>query len=198
MDKEKLNLIKARKTGLDIQIIDKILPKVTCETIVNWIENGTIEMTDCRDGEFINQFKGSLDNHKSLIDYIWKVVKPLVPKIKGKKAIGINEHLAVVKYLPGGFIRSHQDYTYTKVSNNSETEYTISIYLNESFTGGKTRFYTTNKQKNILNVTPKTGKAIIFRQGEGKVGVRHAGATVKIGIKYVLRASVLFKNLKNK
>jgi len=192
MDKEKLNLIRARKAGLDIQVIDRILPPITCETIINWIENGTIELTDCRDGEFINQFKGSLDKHVSLIDYIWKIAKPIAPKIKGKKAIGINPHLAVIKYLPGGFIRHHQDYTYTNVADRTETEYTIHIFLNDNFTGGKTRFYN-NKKKNVLSVVPKTGKGIMFRQGEGKIGIWHAGSTVKTGIKYGLRASILYK-----
>lgn len=81
-------------------------------------------------------------------------------------------------------------------TNEERSVYTIMIYLNEDFRGGKTKFFTTTDQKTFKDVRifyffiddeaatvfPNTGKALIFNHD-----VWHEGEQISEGVKYILR-----------
>jgi hypothetical protein len=77
------------------------------------------------------------------------------------------------------------------------------IYLNEDFTGGSTNFirddqelqwdekegrYSAEEKKVMEKVKPETGMAIIFNHK-----ILHEGATVKEGLKYILRTEAMYQ-----
>ena len=87
------------------------------------------------------------------------------------------------KYFPDGYLYPHVDGT---CDNQQETSiYTINIYLNHNLKGGETVFLDDN-DGSIMSITPKAGRAIIFRQD-----LRHQGNVVTNGFKYILRSDLM-------
>jgi len=102
------------------------------------------------------------------------------------------EPLQVVKYDPGGFYKEHHDaccddseVCKTFVENGGQRNLTVLIYLNDSFTGGATRFPKLNK-----DYKPPKYAALIFRPLEEN-GNRchplalHQGLPIESGVKYI-------------
>lgn len=98
----------------------------------------------------------------------------------GWQPIGLNERFRYYRYDVGQAFRWHHDGAF--IRNASEQSLlTFMVYLNESFSGGATEFEQTQ-------VVPRVGDALIFRHG-----LRHQGAEVTRGTKYVLRSDVMFR-----
>ena len=102
------------------------------------------------------------------------------------------EALQVVKYDPGGYYKEHHDaccddaeVCKTFVENGGQRNLTVLIYLNDSFTGGATRFPRLNK-----DYKPPKYSALIFRPLEEN-GSRchplalHQGLPIESGVKYI-------------
>ena len=70
------------------------------------------------------------------------------------------------------------------------------LYLNEAdedswLEGGATRFHALDGSKRHVDVTPKTGRVLLFQQK----GLLHSGADVKRGIKYSMRTDIIYKRV---
>lgn len=99
------------------------------------------------------------------------LLKPLVERLWGRN---LTEHdgTQLVRYSPGGHYRAHSD-----IGRRTRNRYyTVLCYLNDDFEGGKTLFPALDYE-----VTPRSGKAIIFPSG-----YLHCGAPVTSGEKYIL------------
>jgi len=79
----------------------------------------------------------------------------------------------------GQAFRWHRDGAFVR-SASEQSLLTFMVYLNEGFLGGATEFEHTQ-------VVPRVGDALIFHHG-----LRHQGAEVSRGVKYVLRSDVMF------
>lgn len=102
------------------------------------------------------------------------------------------EPLQVVQYEPGGFYNDHHDSCCDDqeactdfVQNGGQRVLTVLVYLNDSFTGGATRFSTLNKE-----IKPPQYSGIIFRPLADNTNMchplgLHKGTPVKTGIKYI-------------
>jgi prolyl 4-hydroxylase len=75
-------------------------------------------------------------------------------------------------HFDGPFRRSHEELSML----------TLMVYLSDGFCGGSTEF------ANAAPVVPKRGMAVVFDHG-----VRHRGAPVLSGTKYVLRTDVMYR-----
>ena len=62
---------------------------------------------------------------------------------------------------------------------------TLMVYLCDDFTGGSTDFDT---RRDDLRIAPRTGMALVFEHP-----IRHQGAPVTRGRKYVLRTDVMYR-----
>lgn len=62
------------------------------------------------------------------------------------------------------------------------SQYTFMIYLNEEYTGGETIFASGEI------IRPQVGAALIFHHP-----LRHEGALLKAGVKYVLRTDIMYR-----
>lgn len=113
---------------------------------------------------------------------LWKKLKPYIRPIIGNSyAIGLNEMLRFYKYSPGQRFKMHRDGSYIR----NETEfsyYTFMVYLNDDYEGGQTKF------ESGEFVSPKKGTALIFEHS-----LRHEGARLTQGQKYVLRSDIMYK-----
>ncbi|GAM18569.1 hypothetical protein SAMD00019534_017440 [Acytostelium subglobosum LB1] len=96
------------------------------------------------------------------------------------------------RYEPGGRFKPHLDATYAE-SPDRRSIFTMQIYLNDDYEGGKTNFFLPANplevDKHVLSasVTPKTGMAVLFNHD-----TLHEGAMVDKGVKYIMRVDMMF------
>lgn len=135
-----------------------------------------------------------LDDEQRAAD-LWHRMAEYVPAmIDNWTAIGLNERLRFYRYDPGQRFALHGDGSYMR-RNGDHSRLTFMIYLNEDFEGGETHFYHHNDYFVLLDpnvvpdvsVVPKTGMALCFLHE-----LRHEGAYVIRGRKYVLRSDVMY------
>lgn len=95
-------------------------------------------------------------------------------------AVGLNERFRVYRYEHGQAFRWHRDGAFVR-DERERSRLTFMVYLNGGFTGGATEF-------EDEHVIPEEGLAVVFAHG-----LRHQGAEVIEGRKYVLRSDVMFR-----
>lgn len=99
--------------------------------------------------------------------------------IDGWTPCGFNERFRFYRYTSEQYFKWHQDGTH-RLSAQEESFLTFIIYLNDGYEGGATQF-------GWENVRPKAGMALVFPHR-----LRHQGAPVVSGTKYVLRTDVMY------
>jgi len=108
--------------------------------------------------------------------------------------------LRFLRYGPGHFFKPHGDVTHVS-DLNEVSYYTVQIYLNgdsEHLMGGATRFWPEKarskknwwERKVYLDVEPRMGRVLVFQQGN----LIHSGEPVTKGIKYNIRADLMYKS----
>ena len=100
--------------------------------------------------------------------------------VRGWHPIGLNERFRYYRYTSGQAFRWHRDGAFVR-HEAEQSLLTFMVYLNEGFGGGATEF-------EHRSVVPETGHALVFEHG-----LRHQGAEVTHGTKYVLRSDILFE-----
>jgi len=156
--------------------------------------------------------------HLTFHDRLFARCKHLLPP----GAVGFNRRFRCYRYRPGALYRphidgawppsglSHDDITNNDVSYNDQnselgyvydsskgmllSRYTYLIYLNDSFEGGGTSFYSPSRDDGVLHmraVRPMEGCALVFPHGKMSAAL-HEGSGVTKGVKYVIRTEVLF------
>ncbi|MBW8685218.1 2OG-Fe(II) oxygenase [Chitinophaga rhizophila] len=113
---------------------------------------------------------------------IWERLKTFAPEGKsGEYACGLNELFRFYKYSAGQRFKMHKDGSF-KRDPYEQSQYTFMIYLNEDYVGGETIFASGEI------IRPQTGSALIFHHP-----LRHEGALLSSGIKYVLRSDIMYR-----
>ncbi|MES2945212.1 MAG: 2OG-Fe(II) oxygenase [Pseudomonadota bacterium] len=82
--------------------------------------------------------------------------------------------------MPGQYFKWHKDGFYCK-TDDEVSLLTFIIYLNDAYEGGNTEF-----QWEVIK--PEAGMALVFPHA-----MRHQGAPMDSGVKYVLRTDVMYK-----
>lgn len=120
--------------------------------------------------------------------WLWERVRAHVPQERdGGRAVGLNERFRYYRYEPGQYFRWHFDGCFVR-SDRERSLLTLMVYLNEDLLGGETEFAACTGSGEDLRVRPETGKALLFEHH-----VRHQGAPVLDGVKYVLRTDVMYR-----
>lgn len=128
-------------------------------------------------------FYTSAIESKTLAEDLWKRIEEHVPKeFDNHTAVGLNERLRFYRYEAGQHFGAHTD-GYFQRENGERSFLTLTIYLNDDFTGGETMFL---KREKIT--APKTGTALIFPHH-----LWHTGLKVESGCKYILRTDVMLR-----
>jgi predicted 2-oxoglutarate/Fe(II)-dependent dioxygenase YbiX len=116
---------------------------------------------------------------------LWNRVAPFVPARRGRlEVVGLNERFRFYRYEPGQYFRWHYDGAFHR-SPSERSLTTAMLYLNEGFEGGETEFALAEGRASI---TPGRGLLLLFDHG-----LRHQGAPVRRGTKYVLRSDVMYR-----
>jgi predicted 2-oxoglutarate/Fe(II)-dependent dioxygenase YbiX len=119
------------------------------------------------------------DDHELALA-LYERARPLLPQqLDGWFISGFNERWRHYRYDKHQQFTWHQDGTVRK-STGEESLLTFMIYLNDDFEGGSTDFV-------WESVKPVQGMALVFPHR-----LRHQGAPVASGIKYVLRTDVFY------
>ena len=118
---------------------------------------------------------------------LWGRIAPLVPGVPGGEPVvpvGLNERLRFYRYEVGEYFRWHRDGAFCRTAH--ERSYlTVLVYLNDDFDGGSTDFDVGDEE---LHIAPERGLVLLFTHR-----LRHQGAPVRRGRKYVLRSDVMFR-----
>ncbi len=112
---------------------------------------------------------------------LWERVRSSLPARTGRwRALGLNERFRVYRYEVGQRFAWHRDGAFQR-NAEEQSFYSLLFYLNEGFAGGATEFADRAS-------APRTGLALAFLHP-----LRHQGAEVTSGVKYVLRTDVMFR-----
>ncbi len=118
---------------------------------------------------------------------LYERIKHVIPKYyDNKKFSHINKRLRFLKYECSDHFAIHQDKHYKDDINISLI--TVLIYLNESYIGGHTKFYTSEKDNICYNVIPHIGLVCLMDQN-----ILHSVPKIENGIKYVMRTELMYE-----
>lgn len=172
--------------GAGIFLIDDFLHPQECQRFIALSEeigfseavistdDGDQVMKDARNNDRI------LYDDKDLAERLFRRARPhLPPQIDGWTPSGFNDRFRFYRYTSEQYFKWHQDGTH-RVSPNEESFLTFIIYLNDDFRGGATEFA-------WEKIQAKAGRALVFPHR-----LRHQGATIISGSKYVLRTDVMY------
>jgi predicted 2-oxoglutarate/Fe(II)-dependent dioxygenase YbiX len=104
--------------------------------------------------------------------------------------VGLNERWRFYRYGVGQTFASHYDGAFIRRDGpraGEHSQVTFMIYLNEGFAGGATKFDLRYPHGEVI-VEPRAGMALMFLHH-----LRHEGATVESGHKYVLRTDIMYE-----
>lgn len=155
--------------------------------------------------------------------WLWSMLAPVLPATyhtsEGDWVLyGINPTHRVCRYLTEQHFGAHTDDRYRAADNSLASMYTIVMYLNDDYEGGKLRFLKFESHTKgapggggggggdddyvvaatggrddddgsvIATLTPKRGMVTIFDQN-----LLHEGQTLTSGVKYLLRTDVIYR-----
>jgi len=134
---------------------------------------------------------------QELADWLWNKIQKFIPDpvVKGRKPVGVNPNIRIVKYTKGHKFGPHVDYS--ESFKTMQSALTFMVYLNSAeegaFAGGETNFLDPQTEQVVHKVIPKSGMGIAFLQDDQRL--LHEGAEVtqsKIG-KYIMRTDIMFE-----
>jgi len=121
-----------------------------------------------------------------LASSLWQRIAPFVPTpLEGRTALGLNERFRFYRYDVGQKFAPHYDGSFRR-PNGEQSQVTFMVYLNDDFVDGETKFDLRYPHGEV-SVVPKAGMALLFLHH-----LRHEGAPVQRGRKYVLRTDVMY------
>jgi predicted 2-oxoglutarate/Fe(II)-dependent dioxygenase YbiX len=115
---------------------------------------------------------------------LWQRMSTFAPTRRGREAVGLNERFRFYRYAPGEFFHWHHDGAFHR-NEHEQSLLTAMVYLNGDFEGGSTDF---DFHEESITIIPEPGLVLLFDHG-----IRHQGAAVKRGRKYVLRTDVMYR-----
>jgi prolyl 4-hydroxylase len=164
-----------------LKIIDNLLTKEECESLVKRVNESKLEFVDRGSAEYFRL----QEDKPELANKLWLLVKDLLPEeYNGQKIMCLNTHFRYSKYESGMEFGIHRDGV-NQDSNGYRSIMTLNIFLNDDFEGGSTDFFD-NSGELILSAVPQVGSATLFDRR-----ILHCGQRVTEGFKYLLRTDVM-------
>lgn len=186
--------------------IDNVLSAKECEDLISFSESkGYVPAMinagagrEISDPEIRNSYRCMIDS-PTLAASIFSRIKHLLPQEWALQdsmfdIVGLNERLRFLRYDPGQKFLVHMDGNFMR--NQDELSFiTVQFYLNEGFTGGRTRFFGNDDNLSDEDANsgcvPTTGKVLAFQHR-----LYHDGEEVFTGRKYAIRTDVMYRRRK--
>jgi predicted 2-oxoglutarate/Fe(II)-dependent dioxygenase YbiX len=181
------NEMEIHRFGAGVFTITGFLSQAECAAFIGGSEKRGYSEAGIRteDGELL--YKEARNNDRvvfddaSLAQFLFERARPLLPaEIDGWRLCGFNDRFRYYRYSERQQFDWHLDGT-VRVVPGRESFLTFMMYLNDDFEGGSTEF-------GWEKVAPLAGMALVFPHR-----VRHRGAPVDSGLKYVLRTDVMYE-----
>ncbi len=171
-----------------IFIVDGVLSALECEQLVGATEATGYESAPITTPwgfemrpEIRNNTRVMEDDHDRA-GWLWDRLARWIPRERWSlHAVGLNERFRYYRYHPGQYFEWHRDGAYRR-NVHEVSQLTLMVYLNGDFEGGQTEF------EHAEPVRPRQGRALVFEHG-----LRHRGAPVDVGTKYVMRTDVMYR-----
>ena len=132
--------------------------------------------------EVRNNTRAMVDDPARAAD-LWQRIRPYTRPRPPLRQAGLNERLRFYRYEPGQYFRWHCDGAFWR-RPGERSHVTAMVYLNDGFVGGATEL---DVNGDVLRIVPERGLVLLFDHH-----LRHQGAPVRSGRKYVLRTDVMF------
>lgn len=123
---------------------------------------------------------------------------PYLPVVWNKKwsFVGVNQRLGFLRYQTDEHYGRHVDVPYEDETLGVQSFLTCQLYLNQDFQGGCTRFMQEKgfkyiQDRSFMDIVPETGSVLLFEHE-----LVHEGMAVVSGIKYSVRADVLYRKIR--
>lgn len=132
------------------------------------------------------------NNERAMVDD-WDLARLLYRRIRSElpenaeadwTLAGLNERFRYYRYRPGQYFRWHHDGSFQR-KNGEKSFLSALLYLTDDFEGGATEFDFFDER---LEVRPGKGTLLVFEHH-----LRHQGAPVCRGTKYIARTDVMYR-----
>lgn len=128
---------------------------------------------------------------------LWRRLLPHLPPVGSRVPVGLHAdgprgeagQCRLYRYAPGQRFGKHVDVSRKGARAGEETEYTLLVYLSSQMRGGDTVFWA-SARKELCRASPRAGMALLH--AHGRRCLLHEAEEVQRGVKYVLRADVLY------
>ena len=181
----------------EVNLLQNFLTKAECERIITAAEEEGFGITP-----YPKHYRGNLRltvNDPGLAEVFFYRIKSWVPPVISLdgsewQIVGLNERIRLSKYLKGDEFKTHIDAKAIRTSDE-QSMFTVNIYLNSDFGGGRTIFYDKDRTTELTSVQPEAGVCLLFRQPPGAY-LAHSGEVLKSGVKYLIRSDVMYRRAK--
>lgn len=168
-----------------VKVVDNLFSQKECEQIIKKFTDSSLVKADRHGADY----KRGVVYDANLRDILQSRLGHNIPN--RQDVIGLSDRFRFSEYETGGEFSIHQDGIYQDPRNGHRSAFTLSLYLNEDFTGGETSFMNAKNLEEAMKVNknsvePKTGRGILFPRE-----VYHMGNKVLKGKKYLLRTDVM-------
>ena len=189
-----------------------------CRTLCDFIDRAPLANSSAADrqprkGEAYLDRQSLALVDEALSTAIWRRLRPHLPDpLDGRTPVGLHgdgrrgaaSQLKFYRYLRGHRFGQHVDQSWRGESIDEATEYTLLIYLNtaggearwegQPLVGGDTVFHATAKTE-CARVSPEAGMALLH--AHGRRCLMHEAEEVTRGAKYLLRADVMYRRVRD-
>lgn len=177
--------------GDDIQTIRGLFTTSECDELMRFAERVGFDAAPVTTGRGFVMMPDVRNNTRVMLDdlprarALWERIAPFAPEERGRgRAVGLNERFRFYRYAPGEFFRWHRDGAFVR-DERERSLMTALVYLNGDCEGGSTDFDLGDEE---IRVVPEQGMVLLFDHR-----MRHQGAPVTRGRKYVLRTDVMYR-----
>lgn len=181
------NGMEIQRRGAGVFTIMGFLSQAECASFIDSSEKRGYSEAGIRteDGELL--YKEARNNDRVVFDdealaqFLFDRALPLLPPVvDGWRLCALNSRFRYYRYSERQQFDWHMDGT-VRVTPGQESFLTFMMYLNDDYEGGSTEF-------GWDKVAPVEGMALVFPHR-----IRHRGAPVSSGVKYVLRTDVMYQ-----
>jgi prolyl 4-hydroxylase len=182
-------LARTEHLGDDIVTLRGLFSPAECDELIAYAEAVGFGEAPITTGRGFAMMPEVRNNTRAMVDdaaraeVFWQRIAPFTRPRPGLREAGLNERLRFYRYGPGQFFRWHSDGAFRRRSGE-RSHVTAMLYLNEGFVGGATDF---DVDGEVLRIVPERGLVLLFSHH-----LRHQGAPVREGNKYVLRSDLMF------